>query len=1467
MKNTKNLYTNEKEINNNYDYRDKESNIMVPFTRNSTNEDIYSGAYRDKFDNSPMYKSMNAEAQQCGFYSRLWNDLLPFETGVFTKKQYLEKILSLSSDINIMSFLKRLSINDTYARKEVKIEIKFSTVAGTNYLIIIDPYHINAIYVQYNGNAVPYSLTTSVSANSRFSNYYSAQMFRVGTVTVQNISKEQSSTDNKVVADIGIIGANIPLDQMDNIIQNGKTQVTKSLLTVDLFNPHTIALFNSSNNCYYSTDSSTPLEDLSFFYVTPTTITQLNSTDAINLPGDAIMIVNVTATATTVNLYSYSTTTLGPIASISVPANSVIKVVPTGSVTHASTTFAAVEIRSSKKGARSESLAYCKVYAGSSTTNINVSLRLAYDVTVAGNIRTEIGENIKGLPEPPIMEELLSAPGIQVVNDSEVIKLRAGFFSDLLGKIPVVGKYLKKGYDAIDKNISLKACTSCVTNTSALKLLSKPKKLEYVYILLHSTSDDAYQIPAGTMQKLLSYIEMDPGHYIYNYFEMFKNTDKIKVEFYDKILSTWISKDSYSFSDENNRMIIKAKFPMEVKTLKDKTHLRRAIVSFPSRLLRVPTDISHPLTDLFEDELISISDHKLSSITGNEDQIFIDGLVRQIVYTPTPQYVLIPDSWKMFVPQYPAFYLTFTKKFSPNPHNMIDLDCEPSLDETIYLKAMILAEPKDGEVAGSRSQYRHAIMDRVVKQNTYNNYYQEMHLKLLKKDIYVGMDYAPNKQKILSQGSTPPISTEQFASRLQFFPVLAERVIDDSLAALVLTETPFEDQTYEMETIEGKQYFITNWLDASAQKAALTAINFITSYTTTITTSFGPSVYVSVITKFVIKDKLVISDNSFLPALFLALTGAPNAQISTGHIADTGEFHKLSNTVIRRKLDILKAVIGVSEAPRMIIAAEWSDESFAGVPTAANSLSLAVDGTMTSATVYHVGSVEHLVNFGRLPLSYKGFTKSYFRSLGILSAISDEKDRIRHAINLSATAMRRDKKEMDLDNVAKVFPDQSRAGSYISVILPTNESVKIKVSQSYRADTAIVLREKINTSYSYGVVFGTRVNRKKITAYQMVQILQEVETRGSDILKSNSAIKALKRDTMNLDGSYVTSQQTFMNAYNVLMTLAARDEAKFSNVLESYAVPVTASEEIELRESLDESADLETFAMLFKKILNTINPTLELDIAKKNFDIVQADFQNGIADANAKIRKTLQELPKGSKSYCAGYVSKYFNSAMVVTKQFLRSLVDTLDYKPGSLQFSVPKLYKTALKMEDTTSTKVFLVTHAADTITSRGDILLSNGAWTYLDDLNAAWTDYYYSAGVPFVPFEPGYPYPLITDQNYERIKECFFNVVLNTEEDMAYKRRLRGDVKPKEKSKYNKLDGDDGEGENLNKEKYNRSKSKPKNSNVNEILEESKSNKKDLNEKEPPKGKEYIPKKGPEKNNDGDDLDEGDYNPDFDF
>jgi len=674
-------------------------------------------------------------------YTKIFNDMLPFEENTYTKKEFLETYFKHATDHTLLPFLKRLSNSESYSRKEVKKEFKITIPADTNYLIVVNPYNITSAVTIYNANNSQLSFVTSLSLADRFQQYYSSHLFRLGYCCATNISKRESSTDNKIIMDTGLIGGNVPLELMDNIIQNASTKITHAQLTYDAFDPIYTTLFNSSNNVYYTTDPINPIEDSVSYLINTTTPTPLNSLDAVNLPGDSVMISNIGNNDISLNLYTIVNNTPTSISGTYLYANNVYKITPSGSAVYAGLSSpGTVELKTSKKSARSQDLIYYKVYAPNSPAILNISFRAVYDVAVSGTIRTEIGTFMEDDVEDEfaslLMEHIYKHSGIHNFPDNDVINLQAGFFSDivskLLNKIPYIGSYLSKGFNFLDNELKLdarddkkikylEACCECPSNNALQSILHSPNNINAIYMILDDVSDSISYPSAQILDTLRSYINDDTVKRIYEIYKLKLTSNNTKI-----LLVEFLSDDFKNIygpiymDHDKNVLALAIKITSEKKFLKGNVWLGDSNVRFDGIYVNFFKESNFPkIITIFFDELKTLRRHKAkkNKLKTNDDNphdfIFIDGKWRIIRPNSFPGAIHVPIEWKSLISYWPGFYINqivdkddlLIKNIDQQLEESIILNDNSNKDRVINLYAMdSLTQPQIYNSKKSRSK-------------------------------------------------------------------------------------------------------------------------------------------------------------------------------------------------------------------------------------------------------------------------------------------------------------------------------------------------------------------------------------------------------------------------------------------------------------------------------------------------------------------------------------------------------------------------------------------------------------------------------------------------------------------------------------------------------------------------------------------------------------------------------------------
>lgn len=1130
-------------------------------------------------------------------YTKIFNDMMPFEEGVYSKKEFLEKFFKHAGDPTLLPFLKRISSSESYTRKEVKKEFKITVPANTTYTVIINPYNIQNAVTVYN-TSVPITFVAGYSIVDRFQLYYSSHLFRLGYCVAQNLSKKESSTDNKLVIDAGLIGGNIPLDMMDNIIQNANSSVTHSILTYDAFTPICTTLYNSSNNTYYSADGSNPTEDTVSYYINTTGMQTLNSSDAINLPGDHFLIYNFSTVFPVLSLYSSVNGVPTLITAISVSPGTLTKFVPTASVVYAQISLVAgIEIKVGKKSARSQDLIYYRLYAPNSAAIFNISYRAVYDVAVAGSIRTEIGTFTHPDDNEEFSNVLLDGiyKGAELHNfpETEHISLDAGFFSDLiskwLNKIPYIGSYLAQGYNVLNNNMklesstkTLKACADCPSNESLQYIIHNSEKFEKIYMIV-SDGRDSVQYPSyQILETLKNYSKNDKISHIYGLYKMRLTSIDTRVLFVANLYDEFALVDGPIYYDVDKSVVaIAIKVSYDRRFLKGNVMLGGSNTFFDGVFANVFRECSFPrIVGIFNDELRTLRRHKNKKLKNDEfvDIFYIDGFKRLVRRDQVSGFIAIPNEWNLLIPYSPAYYKTDSVEVSV---------VKPEFEESIILHAMSgsikeaakqvknvekirilpqseitkVNEPKT-DVGPGKSSFGDTFDEPVIvntnpayqkvgmdnrkfrfqtmafkNTNTYSTPYIAMHNKLRQMGIYIGMDNSQKKQRSLSQLTTPTFDDESFGVRYQFFPALGKNASEDTLVAIVLSNRPLENE-YFTRTVNDTAYFVDQQFDGEGLETISSVAAEMINYGGSIEKACdGQPLYFSVYTKHT-KGVLTISGVSYLPAVVAMMAGAPNGQILTGHIKPDLSFGTIPIDTLLRKVEILRnkgEIIG-----KMVLAVSWDEkimEALNNVAPVTIGIALALDGPSSSAKILQISTIEHLILFSRLPMQSKGFNNFMLRQLGLLSPLQDDLDKVKVAISIMAKIVSKGMVKPDLNSVAAIFKAK-HSDRNATITLPNNDSINIRVTSSYNADETDIARTNTNTNLSLDVTFGQKNAKYVISADKVNVLIQaymiQCKDRGTPV---DDRMLALSRVTLEVEDFWVTNGATFISVLDYFRSI------------------------------------------------------------------------------------------------------------------------------------------------------------------------------------------------------------------------------------------------------------------------------------------------------------------------------------------
>jgi len=1283
-------------------------------------------------------------------YTKIFNDMLPFEENTYTKKDFLETYFKHATDYTLLPFLKRLSNSESYSRKEVKKEFKITIPANTNYLIVVNPYNITSAVTIYNANNPQLSFVYSLSLSDRFQQYYSSHLFRLGYCCATNISKRESSTDNKLIIDTGLIGGNVPLELMDNIIQNASTKITHSRLTYDAFDPVYTTLYNSSNNVYYTTDTTNPIEDSVDYLINFTTTSALNSLDAINLPGDAIMISNFGAAIAALNLYTIVNNAPALISSTVLNPNAVTRMVPGGSVVYASVSSSAtVELKSSKKSARSQDLIYYKVYAPSSPAILNISFRGVYDVAVSGTIRTEIGTFMEDDVEDEfaslLMEHIYKHSGIQNFPDGEVINLQAGFFSDLvsklLNKIPYIGSYLSKGFNLLDNEMKLdaydgkkvkklNACNECPSNSALQAILHSPNKINVIYMMLTDVADSISYPTIQILDTLRSYIKDEAVKQIHEIYKLKLTSNSTRVLFVEELPEEFRSVNGPIYMDvDRNVLALAVKVIGEKKFLKGNVWIGDGNVMFDGIYVNFFRESNFPrVVPIFMDELKTLRRHKLkkSQLKSNEDPydfIFIDGIwriIRPVNFTGATQ---VPIEWKNLISYWPGFYINQVSEKDDVMIKNIGEQFEESIiltdkkDKIINLFAMNEEKPlitkkkkvfKDSYVkVESKEKVKEDVMENEKKEedmgrvkntkfrnfrhqkmlfqnsSTYSTPYLELHNKLRAFDIYIGLDSSQKKQRALSQLTTPSLEDESFRVRYQFFPVLGDKVEDDSLACLVLSDRDL-DADYSIDKVNGLNIRIDNQIAKDFQTEIADMIGNLYNLGASVEKVFeGREIYITVFTKF--REQVKVSYTSYMPALIACVTGAPNGQIMTGHIKSDGTFGDIDVQYLTRKMEIMR--VRTDLVGKLILAVAWNDDimnAFSEKYPLTASTALAIDGPGSDRKVLQISSLEHFILFCRLPMQSKGFTNQLLRTLGLLSPLQDELDKLKVAIGIMGKLVKRGTTKPDLNSVAAIFRARTMDKN-ANIELPTGDTITIKVNSSYRMeDDANVARTNTSTGFTMDAAFGPK-NGKYIISAEKIHVLvkaymAQAQARNTSI---SDQVKQLDKATFPVGDVWVTDGATFATTFDVFRSIESiyfpvEYRSLVSNLndnkdtLIKFSVPIEATQVEEYIRGLDTTTDVDLLCTMFKKLVQLLYPETFGTGLRILYNVNQADYQYGQSKVLqlTKAKDSIVPVPPGdidTPSRLYGYLAGSLKNTKPSQEGLWKNIEKDLVYMPNVL--------------------------------------------------------------------------------------------------------------------------------------------------------------------------------------------------------
>lgn len=1282
-------------------------------------------------------------------YTKIFNDMLPFEENTYTKKEFLETYFKHATDFTLLPFLKRLSNSESYSRKEVKKEFKITIPANTNYLMVVNPYNLTSAITVFNANSAQLSFVSSLSLADRFQQYYSSHLFRLGYCCATNISKRESSTDNKLIIDSGLIGGNVPLELMDNIIQNASTRITHSQLTYDVFDPIYTSLFNSSNNVYYTTDPSNPIEDSVTYLVNSLTITALNSLDAINLPGDAIMVSNVGTATPTLNLYTIVNSTPTLISGTALAANSVIRIVPSGSVVYAALSIAGtVQLKTSKKSARSQDLIYYRIYAPNSPAILNISFRGVYDVAVSGMIRTEIGTFMEDDVEDEfaslLMEHIYKHSDIQNFTDGETINLQAGFFSDLvsklLNKIPYIGNYLSKGFSLLDKEMkldaydgkkmkNLQACSECPSNLALQAILHSPNKIGVIYLVVTDVTDSISYPTNQILDTLRSYIKDDAVKQVYEIYKLKLTSNNTRVLFVEDLSDEFRNVNGPIYMDVDRSILaIAIKMTGEKKFLKGNVWVGDGNVLFDGIYVNFFRESNFPrVVSMFMEELKTLRRHKLkkSQLKNNEDPfdiVYIDGIWRIIRPISFPGSIQLPIEWRNLIAYWPAFYvdqvadkdgvlknfgeqfdesMMFTDRkdkinlFAMNEEvekpltkrrNKNFKEFEPKDAKEKEKVVNINIEPNDEDMGRVKNaKFRNFRHQKMLFQNssTYSTPYLELHNKLRAYDIYIGLDSSQKKQRALSQLTTPLLEDESFGVRYQFFPVLGEKQEDDSLACMVLSDRDL-GADYSKDKVNSLEILIDNQINKDNQTDIADMIGNLYNLGASVEHVFeDKTVYISIFTKF--KEQVKISYTSYMPALIACVTGAPNGQIMTGHIKSDGTFGDISADYLTRKMEIMR--VRTDLVGKLILAVAWNDDimnAFSEKYPLTASAALAIDGPGSDRKVLQISSLEHFILFCRLPMQSKGFTNQLLRTLGLLSPLQDELDKLKVAIGVMGKLVKRGTTKPDLNTVAAIFKAKTMDKN-ANIELPTNETITIKVNSSYRMEEdANVARTNTSTGFTMDAAFGPR-NSKYIISAERVHILVRAyiaQAQARNILLSDQ-IKQLDRATFPVGDVWVTDGATFATTFDVFRSVESKyfpveyrnmvaNQSDNKDTLIKFSVPIESTQVEEYVRGLDSSTDVDILCSMFKKLVQLLYPETFGTGLRILYNVNQTDYQYGQSKVLilTKAKDSIVPIPPNdidNPSRFYGYLAGALKNTKSSQEGLWKSIEKQLVYMPNVL--------------------------------------------------------------------------------------------------------------------------------------------------------------------------------------------------------
>lgn len=433
----------------------KNNNILddsrLDFNETKIHDNI--NEYNDKRqdNNSMQYKNIKYEIPLYPkeTYSTLYAAINKLRY-IKTVDEYLKQVpyIYANSNINMIPFKMR---SRSTVFKTVRLNIDLVTTANTEYFLIVNPLDLNNTVLLTNTNFVSIS---SYSLASKLGSVFSKAAVCQTFFRLQNLGKEFSTTDNKIIADVGYFPASNNFKFYQNLFDN-TTETSCSTNNFDLFKPLAGKISMKRPHFRIINSPVSSNGDLGSLIVNfiPNLAIELMGGDSIAPLGSSIICLN----GTFAGLYSFlnqnTDGTVSTVVTLNSTTTSMSQFVMTSPVTHVTSAVAGtIVILTPPPSLTNEDVVLIHLQPASSSTTLSLALQFNCALTVNTRNQSEMYN------QQPYDHNLIDLIIKEDDHDHLLVEegptKYASLLGDLLGKavsyVPFVGNVLKKGVEMAD---------------------------------------------------------------------------------------------------------------------------------------------------------------------------------------------------------------------------------------------------------------------------------------------------------------------------------------------------------------------------------------------------------------------------------------------------------------------------------------------------------------------------------------------------------------------------------------------------------------------------------------------------------------------------------------------------------------------------------------------------------------------------------------------------------------------------------------------------------------------------------------------------------------------------------------------------------------------------------------------------------------------------------------------------------